>query len=191
MAAASETRPLDGLVLVVVDDEPDQLEFLATVFEDNGAKVLRASTGDEALAKRFLGMRPARNDSRPASMAFFMAEAIRMGSRAPAIAVFISTPPGARRSNSARSLLRNAGPSAAVESRSTPNRPWNGSSSKLGSPRASSRLGTWARSTAGAARVHQAKPSPCGASLPLRRVGVPIRAGFRPMARVARRRLRR
>ena len=49
MAAASEALPLDGLVLVVVDDEPDQLEFLATVFEDNGAKVFRASNGDEAL----------------------------------------------------------------------------------------------------------------------------------------------
>lgn len=49
MAAASETLPLDGLVLVVVDDEPDQLEFLATVFEDNGATVFRASNGDEAL----------------------------------------------------------------------------------------------------------------------------------------------
>ena len=49
MAAAGETLPLDGLVLVVVDDEPDQLEFLATVFEDNGATVFRASNGDEAL----------------------------------------------------------------------------------------------------------------------------------------------
>jgi CheY-like chemotaxis protein len=49
MAAASEILPLDGLVLVVVDDEPDQLEFLATVFEDNGATVFRASNGDEAL----------------------------------------------------------------------------------------------------------------------------------------------
>jgi CheY-like chemotaxis protein len=49
MAAASETLPLDGLVLVVVDDEPDQLEFLSTVFEDNGATVFRASNGDEAL----------------------------------------------------------------------------------------------------------------------------------------------
>ena len=49
MAAASEALPLDGLVLVVVDDEPDQREFLATVFEDNGATVFRASNGDEAL----------------------------------------------------------------------------------------------------------------------------------------------
>lgn len=49
MVAAGESLPLDGLVLVVVDDEPDQLEFLATVFEDNGATVFRASNGDEAL----------------------------------------------------------------------------------------------------------------------------------------------
>jgi CheY-like chemotaxis protein len=49
MAAADEALPLNGLVLVVVDDEPDQLEFLATVFEDNGATVFRASNGDEAL----------------------------------------------------------------------------------------------------------------------------------------------
>ena len=49
MATASEALPLDGLVLVVVDDEPDQLEFLATVFEDNGATVFRASNGGEAL----------------------------------------------------------------------------------------------------------------------------------------------
>jgi CheY-like chemotaxis protein len=49
MAAANEALPLDGLVFVVVDDEPDQLEFLATVFEDNGATVFRASSGDEAL----------------------------------------------------------------------------------------------------------------------------------------------
>lgn len=49
MAAAGEGLPLDGLVLVVVDDEPDQLEFLATVFEDNGATVFRATNGDEAL----------------------------------------------------------------------------------------------------------------------------------------------
>ena len=49
MAAAGETLPLDGLVIVVVDDEPDQQEFLATVFEDNGATVFRASNGDEGL----------------------------------------------------------------------------------------------------------------------------------------------
>jgi CheY-like chemotaxis protein len=36
-------------VIVVVDDEPDQREYLATVFEDHGATVHRAADGDEAL----------------------------------------------------------------------------------------------------------------------------------------------
>src|ERR1700674_2008001 len=38
------------------------------------------------------GMRPARKASRPASTAFLMAGAINIGSRAAAMAVFISTP---------------------------------------------------------------------------------------------------
>ncbi len=42
--------PLAGRTILVADDEPDQLEYLATVFEDNGATVLRAADGDEALA---------------------------------------------------------------------------------------------------------------------------------------------
>jgi Fe-S oxidoreductase len=41
--------PLAGKVLVVADDEPDQVEYLATVFEDHGARVYRAASGDEAL----------------------------------------------------------------------------------------------------------------------------------------------
>ncbi|UCG87940.1 MAG: response regulator [Gemmatimonadota bacterium] len=41
--------PLAGRRLVVADDEPDQVEFLAAVLEDNGATVFRAGTGDEAL----------------------------------------------------------------------------------------------------------------------------------------------
>ncbi|MGD2154443.1 MAG: response regulator [Gemmatimonadales bacterium] len=45
-----EGLPLAGRTILVADDEPDQLEYLATVFEDNGAKVLRATNGDEALA---------------------------------------------------------------------------------------------------------------------------------------------
>lgn len=49
MVSTGDKLPLDGLVFVVVDDEPDQLEFLATVFEDNGATVFRASNGDEGL----------------------------------------------------------------------------------------------------------------------------------------------
>ena len=44
-----EVLPLAGRTLLVADDEPDQVEFLATVFEDNGAKVLRAANADEAL----------------------------------------------------------------------------------------------------------------------------------------------
>ncbi|MHC5007034.1 MAG: response regulator [Planctomycetota bacterium] len=48
--AEAEALPLAGRTLLVADDEPDQVEFLATVFEDNGARVLRATDGDEALA---------------------------------------------------------------------------------------------------------------------------------------------
>jgi Fe-S oxidoreductase len=50
VAVAAEALPLTGRTLLVADDEPDQVEFLATVFEDNGATVLRAANGDEALA---------------------------------------------------------------------------------------------------------------------------------------------
>ena len=46
---AAEKQLLAGRTLLVADDEPDQVEFLATVFEDNGATVLRATNGDEAL----------------------------------------------------------------------------------------------------------------------------------------------
>ncbi|UCC84058.1 MAG: response regulator [Gemmatimonadota bacterium] len=46
----AEALPLAGRTILVADDEPDQLEYLATVFEDNGATVLRAVDGDEALA---------------------------------------------------------------------------------------------------------------------------------------------
>jgi len=42
--------PLTGWKLVVADDDPDQLMYLATVFEDHGATVLRATNGDETLA---------------------------------------------------------------------------------------------------------------------------------------------
>jgi len=47
--AAVEGLPFAGRVLLVADDEPDQVEFLAAVFEDNGATVHRATTGDEVL----------------------------------------------------------------------------------------------------------------------------------------------
>jgi len=35
--------------ILVVDDEPDILEFISAVLEDNGAKVITARDGDEAL----------------------------------------------------------------------------------------------------------------------------------------------
>jgi CheY-like chemotaxis protein len=41
--------PLTAQTIVVVDDEPDQREFLATVFEDHGATVFRAADGQEGL----------------------------------------------------------------------------------------------------------------------------------------------
>lgn len=44
-----EQFPLTGQTIVVVDDEPDQREFLATVFEDHGATVFRAADGEEGL----------------------------------------------------------------------------------------------------------------------------------------------
>jgi len=47
----SKKLPLAGRKLVVADDEPDQLDYLATVFEDHGAMVIRATNGDEALSK--------------------------------------------------------------------------------------------------------------------------------------------
>jgi Fe-S oxidoreductase len=50
-AAPAAARPvLAGLRILVADDEPDQVTFLAAVFEDHGAKVTRATNGDEALA---------------------------------------------------------------------------------------------------------------------------------------------
>jgi Fe-S oxidoreductase/CheY-like chemotaxis protein len=47
--AKTDGLPLTGKVLLVADDEPDQVDYLSTVFEDNGAKVLQAKNGDEAL----------------------------------------------------------------------------------------------------------------------------------------------
>lgn len=45
----NQQQPLAGRTVVVADDEPDELAFLATVFADNGATVAEARTGDEAL----------------------------------------------------------------------------------------------------------------------------------------------
>lgn len=42
-------KVLEGRKILVVDDEPDQLTFIATVLEDNGANVLTAQDGDQAL----------------------------------------------------------------------------------------------------------------------------------------------
>ncbi len=40
---------LEGRKILVVDDEPDALTFIATLLEDNGAEVLSATSGDEAI----------------------------------------------------------------------------------------------------------------------------------------------
>jgi len=40
---------LSGHRILVVDDEPDALSYLSTVFEDNGAETLQAGDGDAAL----------------------------------------------------------------------------------------------------------------------------------------------
>lgn len=50
VAAGPEALPFAGRVVLVADDEPDQVDFIATVLEDNGATVHRASNGEEALA---------------------------------------------------------------------------------------------------------------------------------------------
>jgi CheY-like chemotaxis protein len=48
--ARKAALPLEGATILVVDDERDVLVFLRTVLEDNGATVLEASDGDQALA---------------------------------------------------------------------------------------------------------------------------------------------
>src|SRR5471032_2714427 len=58
----------------------------------SGHHARRPAIGDDGEAANFFGIRPAKNASRPARTASFMARAMRTGSRAPAIAVFISTP---------------------------------------------------------------------------------------------------
>jgi CheY-like chemotaxis protein len=40
---------LNGIQVLVVDDEPDSREFVAFVLEQAGATVLTATTADEAL----------------------------------------------------------------------------------------------------------------------------------------------
>ena len=52
MAAGSAASPreLEGVRILVVDDEEDSRIFLQTVLEDEGAVVITASGGDEGLA---------------------------------------------------------------------------------------------------------------------------------------------
>jgi len=47
--AVPEDLPLAGRRILVADDEVDQLEFLSTVLEDQGATIFKATTGDEVL----------------------------------------------------------------------------------------------------------------------------------------------
>ena len=42
--------PLSGRKILVADDEPDQLDFIKTVLEDNGATIIVAHNGTEALS---------------------------------------------------------------------------------------------------------------------------------------------
>ena len=41
--------PLTGKRIVIAEDDPDQMEYLSTILEDEGAKVLKAHNGNEAL----------------------------------------------------------------------------------------------------------------------------------------------
>ncbi len=47
--AAAPALAFDGYSILVTDDEPDFVTYLSTVLEDNGAKVLKAYNGDEAI----------------------------------------------------------------------------------------------------------------------------------------------
>ncbi len=50
MLIPSADLPLQGFKILVVDDEPDILTFLTAVLEDQGATVIQAADGDQALA---------------------------------------------------------------------------------------------------------------------------------------------
>jgi CheY-like chemotaxis protein len=47
---AADHNWLEGRRILVTDDEPDFITFIATVLEDNGATVFKAYEGDEAIA---------------------------------------------------------------------------------------------------------------------------------------------
>ena len=47
--APAEAASLAGYSILVADDEPDTLDFFATVLADNGARIIEAADGDEAL----------------------------------------------------------------------------------------------------------------------------------------------
>ena len=49
IAAALEALPLRRYKILVVDDEPDILTFISTVLEDQGARVIQAIDGEQAL----------------------------------------------------------------------------------------------------------------------------------------------
>jgi len=42
--------PLNGRKILIAEDEPDQLDFIKTVLEDNGATVVIAQNGTDALS---------------------------------------------------------------------------------------------------------------------------------------------
>jgi Fe-S oxidoreductase/CheY-like chemotaxis protein len=47
--AEAAALPLAGRKILVADDEPDQVEFISAVMEDNGATVFKAYNGDQVL----------------------------------------------------------------------------------------------------------------------------------------------
>jgi Fe-S oxidoreductase/CheY-like chemotaxis protein len=47
--AEAAALPLTGRKILVADDEPDQVEFISAVLEDNGATVIKAYNGDQVL----------------------------------------------------------------------------------------------------------------------------------------------
>jgi len=49
-APTAKVKSLEGYKILVTDDEPDFVVFASTILEDNGATVLKAYNGDDALA---------------------------------------------------------------------------------------------------------------------------------------------